>query len=111
MEQVANPSPRELLQPRGQIAFSDLGLSRAATGGFGVHATLDMTGKVKFGPDVEWVSMIDYAVDPTRAARFYRSIRRYWPRIKEGSLQPDYAGIRPKIGARGAADADFMVQG
>ena len=48
-------------------------------GGLGVHVTLDLAGQARFGPDVEWVERIDYAVDPKRADRFYAAIRRYWP--------------------------------
>ena len=80
-------------------------------GGLGVHATIDLAGRVKFGPDVEWVSAIDYAVDPARAENFYKSIRRYYPALPDGKLHPDYAGIRPKIVSGDSADADFVIQG
>lgn len=80
-------------------------------GGLGVHATINMGGQVTFGPDVEWVDAIDYTVDPARADRFYDAIRRYWPQLPDGALQPGYAGVRPKLNARGAPDGDFVVQG
>lgn len=79
-------------------------------GGLGIHATLDLAGRVKFGPDVEWVSTIDYAVDPARAESFYKAIRRYYPALPDGNLQPDYSGIRPKIVSNDAAEADFVIQ-
>jgi L-2-hydroxyglutarate oxidase LhgO len=79
--------------------------------GLGVHVTLDMGGQVKFGPDVEWVERIDYDVDPRRAEVFYDAIRRYWPGLEDGALEPGYAGIRPKIGPEGSPAADFVVQG
>src|SRR5205814_4034505 len=66
-------------------------------GGLGVHLTLDMAGQARFGPDVEWVDAIDYAVDPARAARFYPAIRRYWPTLPDGALMPSSSGVRPKI--------------
>ena len=80
-------------------------------GGLGVHATLDLGGQVRFGPDVEWVDGIDYSVDPRRGDRFYAAIRRYWPALPDGALVPAYCGIRPKLGDATAPAADFVVQG
>jgi L-2-hydroxyglutarate oxidase LhgO len=80
-------------------------------GGLGVHLTLDMAGQARFGPDVEWVDHIDYAVDPTRAERFYPAIRRYWPTLPDGALMPSYSGIRPKIVPPAVAVQDFLIQG
>lgn len=78
--------------------------------GLGVHATLDLDGTTRFGPDVEWVSEPDYRVDPARAAAFYAAIREYWPTIPADSLQPAYAGVRPKLVGPGAAAADFEIE-
>lgn len=81
-------------------------------GGLGVHLTLDLAGQARFGPDVEWVETIDYDVDPRRADRFYAAIRRYWPDLPEGALQPAYSGMRPKVvGPNGAGGGDFVIQG
>jgi len=80
-------------------------------GGLGVHLTLDMAGQARFGPDVEWVDSIDYAVDPARAERFYPAIRKYWPTLPDGALMPSYAGIRPKIVPPAVATQDFLIQG
>jgi L-2-hydroxyglutarate oxidase LhgO len=80
-------------------------------GGLGVHLTLDMAGQARFGPDVEWVESIDYAVDPARADRFYPAIRRYWPTLPDGALMPSYSGIRPKIVPPAVATQDFLIQG
>ncbi|QWG14096.1 NAD(P)/FAD-dependent oxidoreductase [Bradyrhizobium sediminis] len=80
-------------------------------GGLGVHLTLDMAGQARFGPDVEWVDAIDYAVDPARAERFYPAIRRYWPTLPDGALMPSYSGIRPKIVPPAVASQDFLIQG
>lgn len=79
--------------------------------GLGVHYTRDLAGAGRFGPDVEWIERIDYAVDPARGECFYAAVRRYWPGLADGALAPDYAGIRPKIVAAGAPAADFLVQG
>ena len=80
-------------------------------GGLGVHLTLDMAGQARFGPDVEWIDTIDYAVDPARAERFYPAIRRYWPTLPDGALMPSYSGIRPKIVPPAVAGQDFLIQG
>lgn len=80
-------------------------------GGLGVHITIDLAGQARFGPDVEWIDRIDYNVDPRRADKFYAEVRRYWPELPDGSLQPAYSGIRPKLGPAGMPAADFMIQG
>ncbi len=79
-------------------------------GGLGVHVTIDLGGQVKFGPDVEWIDSIDYTVDPARGERFYDSIRKYWPALPDGALQPGYAGVRPKIHPKGSHATDFVIQ-
>jgi L-2-hydroxyglutarate oxidase LhgO len=90
--------------------FSHLVYPVPERGGLGVHVTLDLAGQVRFGPDVEWVAEPDYRVDPQRAQVFYSAIRRYWPALPDGALQAGYAGIRPKLAAPGAGDADFVIQ-
>jgi len=80
-------------------------------GGLGVHLTLDMAGQARFGPDVEWVDHIDYAVDAARAERFYPAIRKYWPTLPDGALMPSYSGMRPKIVPPAVASQDFLIQG
>jgi L-2-hydroxyglutarate oxidase LhgO len=79
--------------------------------GLGVHVTIDLGGQVRFGPDVEWIDAPDYDVDPARAEVFYDAVRRYYPGLKDGAIQPGYAGIRPKISPRGTQAADFVIQG
>ncbi|PIA62164.1 hypothetical protein AQUCO_00200281v1 [Aquilegia coerulea] len=90
-------------------------------GGLGVHVTLELDGHVKFGPDVEWVGELDYistflnkfdySVCANRAEKFYPEIRRYYPNLKDGSLEPGYAGIRPKLSGPGKSPVDFVIQG
>jgi L-2-hydroxyglutarate oxidase LhgO len=80
-------------------------------GGLGIHATIDLAGQVRFGPDVEWVEHPSYEVDPARAVRFYAAIRTYWPALPDGALEPAYAGVRPKITGPGEAAGDFIIQG
>jgi L-2-hydroxyglutarate oxidase LhgO len=79
--------------------------------GLGVHVTIDLGGQVRFGPDVEWLDALDYDVDPARAEVFYEAVRRYYPGLKDGAIEPGYAGIRPKISPKGTQAADFVIQG
>lgn len=82
------------------------------TAGLGVHATIDIGGQCRFGPDVEWVSdASDYSVDPARSEKFYAEVRKYWPGLHDGALVPDYSGIRPKLSAQGQPAADFQILG
>ncbi len=80
-------------------------------GGLGIHLGLDLGGQAKFGPDVEWVDALDYEVSVERAPSFYQSIRRYWPELADGTLQPGYVGVRPKLVPAGEPPADFAVHG
>ncbi|KAH6832619.1 FAD-dependent oxidoreductase family protein [Perilla frutescens var. hirtella] len=90
-------------------------------GGLGVHVTLDLNGHLKFGPDVEWIhgpddvscflNLFDYSVCGDRATRFYPEIRKYYPHLRDGSLEPGYAGIRPKLSGPKQPPTDFMIQG
>jgi len=95
----------------GKSPFSRLVYPVPEPGGLGVHVTVDLGGQARFGPDVEWVDRVDYAVDPRRADRFYAAIRRYWPALPDGALAPGYAGIRAKTAGRDAPAPDFVVQG
>jgi L-2-hydroxyglutarate oxidase LhgO len=95
----------------GQAPFRRLIYPVPVAGGLGVHITLDLAGQARFGPDVEWIPSVDYSVDPTRGEVFYAAVRTYWPDLRKGSLQPGYAGIRPKISGPAEAAADFVVQG
>lgn len=100
----------------GAAPFSRLIYPVPVHGGLGVHLTLDLAGAMRFGPDVEWLDTndpdkVDFSVDPGRSEDFYASIRRYWPGLADGALQPAYAGVRPKLSGRGAPNADFLLQG
>jgi L-2-hydroxyglutarate oxidase LhgO len=94
----------------GRAPFSRLIYPVPEPGGLGVHLTLDLNGIARFGPDVEWTDGTDYRVDPSRADRFYGEIRKYWPALADGSLQPAYSGIRPKLSGPGEPNADFVIQ-
>jgi L-2-hydroxyglutarate oxidase LhgO len=73
-------------------------------GGLGIHATMDPNGSLRFGPDVEWIDptitcpdQIDLRPSIDRLPHFYKAIRQYWPALPDDCLEPDYAGLRPKL--------------
>ena len=95
----------------GSRPFSHLIYPVAHKNYLGVHVTLDMAGDVRFGPDLEWIDGIDYSFDESREIKFYEAIKRYWPELKEGQLQPGYTGVRPKISGPTEVAADFKIDG
>ena len=95
----------------GRAPFSRLIYPVPEQAGLGVHLTIDLGMQARFGPDVQWVDEPEFDVDPARADVFYDEIRRYWPALRDGALQPAYAGIRPKIQAPGEPALDFQIIG
>jgi len=93
----------------GRPVFTRLVYPTPIPGGLGVHVVLDLAGRMRFGPDVEWVENENYNVDATRAPAFYDRVREYWPGLPDHSLVPDFAGIRPKLTGPGEAQVDFMI--
>jgi L-2-hydroxyglutarate oxidase LhgO len=94
----------------GRPVFKHLIYPAPVDGGLGTHVTLDLSGRMRFGPDVEWIDEEFYAVNPARAESFYARIRTYWPGLPDDSLVPDYAGIRPKLTGPGETAADFVIE-
>ena len=95
----------------GPAPFSHLVYPVPEVAGLGIHATLDLAGQVRFGPDVEWVDRPDYQVSSNRLEDFYGAITSYFPAIERSRLTPDYAGIRPKLSPPNEAPSDFLIQG
>ncbi len=95
----------------GRPVFSRLVYPTPVDGGLGVHVTLDLAGRMRFGPDIEWIAEESYSIDASRADSFYQRIRTYWPGLPDHSLVPDYCGIRPKLTGPGEPAADFMIAG
>ncbi|MFT3726913.1 MAG: NAD(P)/FAD-dependent oxidoreductase [Terricaulis sp.] len=93
----------------GKAPFSRLIYPPPIPGALGTHYRQDLGGVARFGPDLEFVDHEDYTVDPTRAARFYETVRRFWPALPDGALTPDYAGIRPKLHGPGEHQGDFLI--
>lgn len=95
----------------GRSPFKHLIYPAPVEGGLGIHLTLDLGGRLRFGPDVQWVDEVDFSVDPGRAAAFGTAVRRYWPDLKDDDLVPDFAGLRPKLTGPGEPAADFVIEG
>ncbi|MFW0785844.1 NAD(P)/FAD-dependent oxidoreductase [Gordonia sp. CPCC 206044] len=95
----------------GSVPFRRLIYPVPVDGGLGVHLTLDLDGRARFGPDVAWTDEVDLAVDDSLAGVFTAAIRTYWPALPDDALRPDYAGVRPKLSGPGAPAADFLLQG
>ena len=91
----------------GRTNFKHLVYPLPFVGGLGIHLTLDMAGGVRFGPDVHFIEHEEYNVSPSLKDNFLNSIRHYFPSIDPDKLQPDYAGIRPKLSQNGE---DFNIQ-
>ena len=100
----------------GAAPFSRLIYPAPVDAWLGVHLTLDLAGQVRFGPDLEWLDAadpagFDYSVDTLRAAGFEQAVRRFWPGLPSGALQPAYSGVRPKIHGPGEPAPDFRIDG
>ncbi|KAI0193469.1 FAD dependent oxidoreductase [Astrocystis sublimbata] len=100
------PKVRRLIYP----------VTMPGAGGLGTHLTIDLAGRMRFGPDVEWVEdPTDLAVNMSQYDAMVKAVKRYLPTIDESALAPDYAGIRPKLGKAGAVGAgkgffDFHIK-
>lgn len=96
----------------GRSPFSRLiyPMPEANTAGLGIHATLDLAGQLRFGPDVRWLDALDYQVDESLRTLFASAIARYFPAIDASRLQPGYAGVRAKLSGPGEPAADFLIQ-
>ncbi len=77
----------------------------------GLHATVDIGGRCKFGPDIEWIDALDYSFEPAKLTKFLEFIRAYYPSLDADKLHPDYTGIRPKLYREGEPVPDFMIHG
>lgn len=93
----------------GKSPFNHLIYPIPNENGLGIHATIDLTNKVKFGPDFEWVNEYSTSVEVQKMSMFVEEISRYWPKIKNVELLPGYAGVRPKIFINGDMHNDFLI--
>ena len=96
----------------GRAPFQHLVYPMPDRASLGIHVTLDLGGQCKFGPDVSgWPTTLDYGFESGLESKFYRAIRRYYPDLPDGALQPGYTGIRPKVTGPTEAAGDFIIQG
>ena len=81
------------------------------TDGLGVHALIDWGGRLKFGPDVEYLPdrNFEYSVAEEKRKTFAESIRRILPAIADEDISPDMSGIRPKLQRKGEPTKDFVI--
>jgi L-2-hydroxyglutarate oxidase LhgO len=77
----------------------------------GLHATVDIGGRCKFGPDLEWTPGIDYSFQPEKLEKFLDFIRSYYPGLDASRLHADYTGVRPKLYRQGEPVPDFAIHG
>jgi L-2-hydroxyglutarate oxidase LhgO len=77
----------------------------------GLHATVDISGRCKFGPDIEWIPEIDYGFDAAKLGKFLDFIKSYYPGLDASALHADYTGIRPKLYREGEPVPDFAIHG
>lgn len=76
----------------------------------GIHATIDLQGRLRFGPDLHMVEQEDYRVNETSRSTFAETVRRYFPALEADKLQPAYAGIRPRLTSSNNKTPDFLLQ-
>lgn len=84
-------------------------------GGLGTHLTLDLSGRLRFGPDVQWThDPADYVPNAASLPAALDDIQTYLPGIDRLAVAPDYVGIRPKLGRLAATSGkdfqDFYIQ-
>ncbi|MCB1378084.1 MAG: NAD(P)/FAD-dependent oxidoreductase [Alphaproteobacteria bacterium] len=94
----------------GKSPFKHLIYPVPVSGALGIHATLDLAGAVRFGPNIEWIDRFDYALPDHLEVAFAAAVKSYWPGVSDHVLSPSYCGIRPKIHGPDVGFADFKIQ-
>ena len=78
--------------------------------GVGIHITFDLEGRMRLGPDIEYVDSLDYNVDSRDQKLFCFLVRKLLPAIEYEDLAPEMAGIRPKLQEPGGEIRDFVIR-
>ena len=97
------------LAPGAPLRLSHLVYPVSDGPGLGIHATLDLAGRIRFGPDAEYVDAPSFAVDPGKATIFAEDVRPWLPGFDAGWLTPDQAGVRPKLAGPDDVFRDFVI--
>lgn len=95
----------------GKLPFSRLIYPLPGDTGLGIHATIDLAGQGRFGPDAEYCATVDVSFDESRKPAFIEAIRSWYPELDESRLQPGFVGVRPKLQGPGEEARDFVVSG
>lgn len=94
----------------GPNPFTHLIYPMPPPGYLGIHATMDLAGQLRFGPNLEWVEDISYDISPDYLPAAYAAVRGFWPGVDDRDIQPSYAGVRPKLHGPDQSFADFIIQ-
>ena len=78
--------------------------------GLGIHVTLDLEERMRLGPSIQYVDSPDYTIDNQHKQLFYKSVRIFLPFVEYDDLEPEMAGIRPKIQQPGEDIKDFIIR-
>ena len=80
--------------------------------GLGVHATIDLSDRIKLGPNAIYLPdrTLKYEVDNSARRSFFEAAVRYLPEINIEQLNPEMAGIRPKLQKPGDSVRDFIIE-
>lgn len=95
----------------GKLPFSRLIYPLPENAGLGIHATIDLGGQGRFGPDAEYCDEVDYSFDESRKSSFIEAIHNWYPGLNDSRLQPGYVGVRPKLQGPGEDFVDFVISG
>ena len=95
----------------GKAPFARLVYPPPIPGALGTHYRRNLGGQAIFGPDLQYVTELDYTVDVSRAERFTADVRKFWPAVPDAGLVPDYVGIRPKLHGPGEPQPDYRIDG
>ncbi|ALO34650.1 FAD-dependent oxidoreductase [Colwellia sp. MT41] len=95
---------------QGKSPFKQLIYPIPRDNGLGIHASLDMGGQLKFGPDTQYIDHLDYDFPEKLKDKFITQVSQYFPTLAIDKLQPAYAGIRPKLQGPNDAFKDFVIQ-
>ncbi|MCH8890330.1 MAG: NAD(P)/FAD-dependent oxidoreductase [Myxococcales bacterium] len=98
------------LPPACGLRVSTLIYPVPADAGLGIHLTIDLAGRMRVGPDAEYVDAVRYEVDESKRVAFARAVRRYLPALDAASLTPDFAGVRSKLFGPGESFRDFVIR-